>query len=100
MHVPTFSLIPTPPHTINPTPPHTINPHPIPSHQVKGHHPFDPTSDADDEEISENILYSDPDWDGVEPKAATLIRQMLSRNPEDRPSIREVLQHSWLQQLQ
>eukprot|EP00903_Cladosiphon_okamuranus_P007694 g7456.t1 len=67
---------------------------------VKGHHPFDPTSDADDEEISENILYSDPDWDGMEPKAATLIRQMLARDPEDRPSAREVLQNAWLQQLQ
>ena len=65
---------------------------------MKGHHPFDPTSDADDEEISENILYSDPDWDGVEPKAATLIRQMLARDPQDRPSAREVLQNSWLQQ--
>ncbi|CBN78811.1 conserved unknown protein [Ectocarpus siliculosus] len=66
---------------------------------VVGHHPFDPTSEADDEEITESILHSEPDWDGVEPKAATLIRRMLSRNPEDRPSAREVLQNSWLQQL-
>lgn len=69
-------------------------------HQVKGHHPFDPTSLADDEEIADSILHSEPDWDGVEPKAASLIRQMLSRNPQDRPSAREVLQNSWLQQLQ
>ncbi|CAN0177033.1 unnamed protein product [Scytosiphon promiscuus] len=67
---------------------------------VKGHHPFDPTSDADDDEIADNILNDDPDWDGLEPKAATLIRQMLSRDPKDRPSAREVLQNSWLQQLQ
>lgn len=66
---------------------------------VVGHHPFDPTSEADDEEITESILHSEPDWDGVEPKAATLIRRMLARNPEDRPSAREVLQNSWLQQL-
>lgn len=66
---------------------------------VVGHHPFDPTSEADDEEITESILHAEPDWDGVEPKAATLIRRMLSRNPEDRPSAREVLQNSWLQQL-
>lgn len=66
---------------------------------VVGHHPFDPTSEADDEEITESILHSEPDWDGVEPKVATLIRRMLSRNPEDRPSAREVLQNSWLQQL-
>ncbi|CAM9853234.1 unnamed protein product [Ectocarpus fasciculatus] len=66
---------------------------------VVGHHPFDPTSEADDEEITESILHAEPDWDGVEQKAATLIRRMLSRNPEDRPSAREVLQNSWLQQL-
>ncbi|CAN0345640.1 unnamed protein product, partial [Hapterophycus canaliculatus] len=67
---------------------------------VKGHHPFDPTSDADDDEIADSILNDEPDWDGLEPKAATLIRQMLSRDPKDRPSAREVLQNSWLQQLQ
>lgn len=69
---------------------------------MKGYHPFDPTSDADDEEIVDSILHSELDWDlemeGVEPKAASLIRRMLSRDPEDRPSAREVLQNSWLQQ--
>lgn len=44
----------------------------------------------------ESIVNSEPDWDGLEPQAAQLIRQMLARDPADRPSAREVLQNSWL----
>lgn len=62
-----------------------------------GYHPFDPSSDSDDDEITVSILTSEPDWDGLEPQAAQLIRQMLARDPADRPSAREVLQSPWLQ---
>lgn len=64
---------------------------------MKGHHPFDPTSEADEEEIVENVVRSEPDWTGLDPQAAALIRKMLSRDPNDRPSAREVRESSWLQ---
>lgn len=65
--------------------------------QYKGYHPFDPTSDSTDEEIVEAVITSDPDWDGLEPRVAHLIQKMLSKNPSDRPSAREILQNPWLQ---
>ena len=66
------------------------------SRQVKGHHPFDPSSEADDDEIAESIINSEPDWDGLDSQAAQLIRRMLARDPVDRPSAEEVLHSSWL----
>ena len=45
----------------------------------------------------EIVVTSDPDWEGLEPHAAQLIRRMLSKDPARRPSAREVLQHQWLQ---
>lgn len=65
--------------------------------QYKGYHPFDPNSDSTDEEVVEAVITSEPDWDGLEPGVADLIRKMLSKNPVDRPSSREVLQNPWLQ---
>ncbi|CAM9387977.1 unnamed protein product [Sphacelaria rigidula] len=64
---------------------------------VKGRHPFDPNSEADEDEIVDNVVNSEPDWTGLDPQAADLIRKMLSRNPNDRPSAREVRDSSWLQ---
>lgn len=64
--------------------------------QVKGHHPFDPSSDADEDEIVENVIHADPDWDGIEPQAVDLIQKMLSRNPSFRPTAQEVLESEWL----
>ncbi|CAM9765607.1 unnamed protein product, partial [Discosporangium mesarthrocarpum] len=66
---------------------------------VKGTHPFDPTSKAGDEEIAANVRQAEPDWEGVEPRAANLLRRMLARNPADRPSAREVLESPWLRQI-
>lgn len=64
---------------------------------MKGRHPFDPNSEADEDEIVDNVVNSEPDWTGLDPQAADLIRKMLSRNPNDRPSAREVRDSSWLQ---
>lgn len=65
--------------------------------QVMGHHPFDPTGEATDEEIMESIVNSEPDFEDFDPQAEKLIRQMLSRDPASRPSARDVLQSPWLQ---
>lgn len=64
---------------------------------MKGYHPFDPTSDADENEIIENIVHAAPEWEGIDPQAVFMIQKMLSLDPKDRPTAKEVLTSKWLQ---
>ncbi|CAM9218957.1 unnamed protein product [Discosporangium mesarthrocarpum] len=66
---------------------------------LKGTHPFDPTSQANEDEIKANVIGACPNWEGVDPLATALLSRMLAPNPADRPSAREVLESPWLQQL-
>ena len=48
-------------------------------------------------EICQKLLYSDPDFNQtISPEVNDLISKMLSKNPEERPTISQVLKHPWL----
>ncbi|GMF33353.1 unnamed protein product [Phytophthora lilii] len=66
-----------------------------------GIHPFDPTDDATDEELQQQILKGDFDrdsagWACMSDSARDLVRRMLTVDPEQRISAAQVLQHEWI----
>ena len=49
------------------------------------------------DEIYQKLLYSDPDYNhATSQEVNDLIGKMLSKNPDERPTISQVLQHAWL----
>ena len=46
--------------------------------------------------LSGELDFSLPPWDTLSPGARDLIQQLLTRDPEQRPTAREALQHPWL----
>ncbi|KAK9815418.1 hypothetical protein WJX72_003374 [[Myrmecia] bisecta] len=75
---------------------------------LTGHLPFNDEDGAEISQMSTNrdvfraILYSDidfvgPPWDVISADAREFVQQLLQRNPDDRPTAAEALQHRWLQ---
>lgn len=68
---------------------------------LAGAHPFDLENNASDAEVEERILYEDivlegGNWDKVSTQGKDLLRQLLSKDPEERPSATQVLEHPWM----
>lgn len=56
---------------------------------------------ADNKEMFRAVLYANLDfesspWDILTPEAKDLVSSMLNRNPDERPTAEEALQHPWL----
>ncbi|KAA0171056.1 hypothetical protein FNF28_01061 [Cafeteria roenbergensis] len=67
---------------------------------LAGYHPFDPSGDAPDDEVSENVRhlnfdFDDENWDLVSDAARDLVRRCLSYE-RDRISAEGVLAHRWI----
>jgi len=43
--------------------------------------------------------FSDPCWNNISDKAKDLITQLLTYDPEKRPSAEEALQHPWITEM-
>lgn len=59
--------------------------------------PFD---DEEDKEIARQTIQDAPDfsfepWDQVTAPAKDLVKKLLEKNRQKRPSLEEVLQHKW-----
>lgn len=70
-----------------------------------GHHPFDPSDDATDEQLQARIRSGRVDrdcagWKRLSPAVRELIDQMLALDPAQRPTAEQVLAHPWIQQQQ
>lgn len=68
---------------------------------LSGVHPFDIDNDASDKEVEERILHEPVvleggDWDKVSDQGKDLLRRLLSKEPSERPTVTEVLEHSWM----
>jgi len=67
-----------------------------------GYHPFDPTNDANDKEVTKRIIagnfvaFDAPVWDRVSPAAKTLLMRLLSTNVDERPTANELLHDPWI----
>lgn len=63
---------------------------------LAGAPPFDGESDAD---VRENVLKQpmkfDQSWEGISSKAKEMVMHMCQRDPEERPSAQQLLQHSF-----
>eukprot|EP00612_Vaucheria_litorea_P008351 CAMPEP_0171472934 /NCGR_PEP_ID=MMETSP0946-20130122/1557_1 /TAXON_ID=109269 /ORGANISM="Vaucheria litorea, Strain CCMP2940" /LENGTH=714 /DNA_ID=CAMNT_0012002633 /DNA_START=282 /DNA_END=2426 /DNA_ORIENTATION=- len=67
---------------------------------IAGRHPFDMNPGADEQEVIDHICndepdFSDPLWLGVSPKAIDLIKSLLDKDPDKRPSCSEALSSPW-----
>jgi calcium/calmodulin-dependent protein kinase I len=62
-----------------------------------GRHPFDPDNTMDDDEIEQSILTGQYSLDRPEisPHARDLLKKILRRDPLERPSVEEILDHPW-----
>ena len=68
---------------------------------LSGYHPFDPHGDTDDTTLQQRIVRAEPDfndpvWATVSTDAKTLVNCLLCREPRDRMTIEQLLQHPWL----
>lgn len=68
---------------------------------LSGYHPFDPTSDADDETLQQRIChgsadFDDPIWDSISQEAKDVIQGLLRRDSSRRLTIEQLLQQPWL----
>lgn len=68
---------------------------------LAGAHPFDLENNATDEEISKRVLNNQvvlegSTWEQVSHEAKDLLRKLLSKNPNERPTATEVLNHAWM----
>jgi len=62
--------------------------------------PFD---DEEDKEIARQTIQDAPDfsfepWDQITPEAKDLVRKLLEKNRQKRPSLEETLQHKWFKE--
>jgi len=67
---------------------------------LAGYHPFDPTGDAPDDEVSDNVRrlifdFDDPNWDAVSEAGRNLVRRCLAYE-KHRISTDDVLRHPWI----
>ncbi|CAM9428899.1 unnamed protein product, partial [Hapterophycus canaliculatus] len=66
---------------------------------LTGQHPFGANSDLSEAEVAQRVTEMEPDLKvlrHVSPEGKDLVRRLLARDPEDRPSARRVLSHPWL----
>lgn len=69
---------------------------------LAGFHPFDPEGDADDHVVMTNIrnckldLFADEAWSDISEPAKSLVRGLLRRDPAERLTVEQVLQHPWI----
>ena len=67
---------------------------------LTGYHPFD----GDNDEMSTNIEFNDlrfpeDSWNEISAKAIDLIRMILNKDPQNRPTAKEVGNHIWLNHI-
>ena len=70
-----------------------------------GYHPFDPLGSADQATIlqaiqSKPVEFTDPVWNNVSDNAKDLIQKLLIKNPWERYTAKQALQHPWIQNTQ
>jgi CRP-like cAMP-binding protein len=70
---------------------------------LSGYHPFDPTGEADDDELIRRIQHNKPDfddpvWEQISSSGRSLINSLLCADPKRRLTIEQLLQHPWLLQ--
>ncbi|CAM9389070.1 unnamed protein product [Ectocarpus sp. 4 AP-2014] len=66
---------------------------------LTGEHPFGAHSDLSEAELARRVAEMKPDLKAlrhVSPEAKDLVRRLLARDPEDRPSALQLLSHPWL----
>ncbi|CAM9392460.1 unnamed protein product [Sphacelaria rigidula] len=68
---------------------------------LTGRHPFDTDVDMSEEEVAYRVTHEEPDLRSrgirhVSPEGKDLVRRLLAKDPEDRPSARQMLAHPWL----
>ncbi|CAB1111775.1 unnamed protein product [Ectocarpus sp. CCAP 1310/34] len=66
---------------------------------LTGEHPFGAHSDLSEAELARRVAEMEPDLKAlrhVSPEAKDLVRRLLARDPEDRPSALQLLSHPWL----
>ncbi len=65
-----------------------------------GRHPYDFDTSASEEEVAEQILtmqpnFSDPICDTISPTGIDLLKSMMHRDPDKRPTCQRALSHDW-----
>ena len=45
---------------------------------------------------NEEVEYNEEDWSRVSPQAKELVQKMMMHNPDDRPTVEEVLKSAWV----
>ncbi|CAK4127858.1 unnamed protein product [Aphanomyces euteiches] len=70
---------------------------------LTGRHPFDLEGNATEATIKNRIMrakvsFKHADCKGISPEAKDLITQLLQKDPSQRPSARDILQHPWMTQ--
>ena len=68
---------------------------------VGGYHPFDGQGEADIETTAKNIRhqeadFDDPVWQSVSEPCKNLLHRLLCKDPEERLTIEQLLQHPWV----
>ena len=66
-----------------------------------GYHPFDGQGEADIETTAVNIRHEEPDfvdpvWEGVSEPCKNLLHRLLRKDPDDRLTVEQLLQHPWV----
>lgn len=61
---------------------------------------YPPFNGENDDEILEKIMtaefiFPEEEWDGISNDAKSIIKLMITKNAEKRPSALELLKHSW-----